>query len=309
MGLGVGSKLGPYEITGPLGAGGMGEVYRARDTRLSRDVALKVLREAFSCDAERMARFEREAKVLASLNHPNIASIYGFEESNGVRALIMELVEGPTLAERISRGALPVDEALSVAKQMAEGLEYAHERGIIHRDLKPGNVKVTADGQVKLLDFGLAKALEGESAEEELQNSPTLSMAATRAGVLLGTAAYMSPEQARGKRVDRRTDIWAFGCVLCELLTGKTVFAGETISDTLAAVIRGEPDWKLLPASVPRRIRALLGRCLEKNLKQRLQAIGEARIVLDEVIAGTSDEAAVAPGAATRPLWRRALPW
>jgi Tol biopolymer transport system component len=309
MGLGVGSKLGPYEITGPLGAGGMGEVYRARDARLSRDVALKVLREAFAADAERMARFEREAKVLASLNHPNIASIYGLEESNGVRALIMELVEGPTLAERITRGALPVEEALIIARQIAEGLEYAHERGIIHRDLKPGNVKVTADGHVKLLDFGLAKALEGETAEEDLQNSPTLSMAATRAGVLLGTAAYMSPEQARGKRVDRRTDIWAFGCVLCELLTGKTAFAGETISDTLAAVIRGEPDWKSLPASVPRRIRALLGRCLEKNLKQRLQAIGEARIVLDEAIAGTPEEAAPAPAGATQPLWRHALPW
>jgi Tol biopolymer transport system component len=309
MGLGVGSKLGPYEITGPLGAGGMGEVYRARDARLSRDVALKVLREAFAADAERMARFEREAKVLASLNHPNIASIYGLEESNGVRALIMELVEGPTLAERITRAALPVEEALIIARQIAEGLEYAHERGIIHRDLKPGNVKLTADGHVKLLDFGLAKALEGETAEEDLQNSPTLSMAATRAGVLLGTAAYMSPEQARGKRVDRRTDIWAFGCVLCELLTGKTAFAGETISDTLAAVIRGEPDWKSLPASVPRRIRALLGRCLEKNLKQRLQAIGEARIVLDEAIAGTPEEAAPAPAGATQPLWRHALPW
>src|SRR5260370_25773515 len=219
----------------------MGEVYRATDARLGRDVALKVLPEAFARDTERMARFEREAKVLASLNHPNIASIYGLEESNGVSALAMELVEGPTLAERIKQGPIPLDEALAMAKQVAEALEYAHERGIIHRDLKPSNVKLTPDSQVKVLDFGLAKALESETAEEELQNSPTLSAAATRTGVLLGTAAYMSPEQARGKRVDRRTDIWAFGCVLYEMLTGTPPFTGETISDTLAAVIRADP--------------------------------------------------------------------
>ncbi len=238
-----------YRIQAKIGAGGMGEVYRATDTRLNRDVAIKVLPEALARDPERMARFEREAKVLASLNHPNIASIYGLEESNGSRALVMELVEGPTLAERIKKGRLPLEEALPIAKQIAEGLEYAHERGIIHRDLKPSNVKLTPEGQIKILDFGLAKALEGEASEEELENSPTLSAVATRAGVLLGTAAYMSPEQARGKRVDRRADIWAFGCVLYEMLTGRDAFGGETTSDILACMIRAEPDWSSL---VPR---------------------------------------------------------
>jgi len=208
MPLSPGARLGPYEILDAIGAGGMGEVYRATDARLGRDVALKVVQEAFARDAERMVRFEREAKVLASLNHPNIASIYGLEESNGVRALVMELVEGPTLADRIKQRLIPLDEALPMAKQIADALEYAHEHGIIHRDLKPSNVKLTPDSQVKVLDFGLAKALEGETAEQELQNSPTLSAVATRTGVLLGTAAYMSPEQARGKRVDRRADIW-----------------------------------------------------------------------------------------------------
>ena len=265
-----------YRIQAKIGAGGMGEVYRATDTRLNRDVAIKVLPEALARDADRMARFEREAKVLASLNHPNIASIYGLEESNGSRALVMELVEGPTLAERIKQGPLPLDEAVPIAKQIAEGLEYAHERGIVHRDLKPSNVKVTPDGQVKVLDFGLAKALEGETNEEELQNSPTLSAATTRAGVLLGTAAYMSPEQARGKRVDRRADIWAFGCVLYEMLTGQGPFSGETTSDILACVIRAEPDWPAVPSSVPARIQELLRRCLQKDPKHRLQAIGDA---------------------------------
>ncbi len=265
MHLAPDTKLGPYEITAPLGAGGMGEVYRARDTRLGRDVALKVLPEVFARDAERMARFEREAKVLASLNHPNIASIYGLEESGSVRALVMELVEGPTLSDRIKSGAVPLDEALPIAKQMAEALEYAHERGIIHRDLKPSNVKVTREGAVKILDFGLAKALERDTSEEELQNSPTLTAAATRAGVLLGTAAYMSPEQARGKRVDRRADIWAFGCVLYEMLTGQRTFAGETTSDTLAAVIRAEPDWPFLPPDVRSKQRYLGVRHLARH--------------------------------------------
>jgi len=278
-----------YRIQAKIGAGGMGEVYRATDTRLQRDVAIKVLPEALARDTGRMARFEREAKVLASLNHPNIASIYGLEESNGTRALVMELVEGPTLAERIKKGPLGLDEALPIAKQIAEGLEYAHERGIIHRDLKPSNVKLTADGQVKVLDFGLAKALEGETSEEELQNSPTLSAAATRAGVLLGTAAYMSPEQARGKRVDRRVDIWAFGCLLYEMLTGRGAFSGETTSDILACVIRAEPDWSTVPASMPPRIRELLRRCLQKDPKQRLQAIGEARVTIEEVLVGAPD--------------------
>jgi serine/threonine-protein kinase len=299
-----------YRIQAKIGAGGMGEVYRATDTRLNRDVAIKVLPEALARDGDRMTRFEREAKVLASLNHPNIASIYGLEESNGARALVMELVEGLTLAERIKQGALPLDEALSMAKQIAEALEYAHERGIIHRDLKPSNVKLTPDGQVKVLDFGLAKALEGETSEEELQNSPTLSAAATRAGVLLGTAAYMSPEQARGKRVDRRADIWAFGCVLYEMLTGQDAFGGETTSDILACVIRAEPDWSAIPASVPPRIRELLRRCLQKDPKKRLQAIGDARITLEDVLSGTPQEAGP-PQAQTAavPVWQHALPW
>jgi len=299
-----------YRIQAKIGAGGMGEVYRATDTRLNRDVAIKVLPEALARDAERMARFEREAKVLASLNHPNIASIYGLEESNGVRALVMELVEGLTLAERIKQGPLPFDEALPVAKQIAEGLEYAHERGIIHRDLKPSNVKVTPDSQVKVLDFGLAKALEGESSEEELQNSPTVSAVATRVGVLLGTAAYMSPEQARGKRVDRRADIWAFGCVLYEMLTGRAAFIGETTSDILACVIRAEPDWSSLPSIVPWRVRELLRSCLQKEPKKRLQAIGDARIAIEEALSGTPQDVwGLKARNVPPPVWLRAVPW
>lgn len=311
MPLVSGTKLGVYEIVAPVGAGGMGEVYRARDTRLGRDVALKVLPKAFGCDVQSIARFEREAKVLASLSHPNIAVLYGFEESNGTRALAMELVDGPMLAERIKQGALTLGEALPIAKQIAEALEYAHERGIIHRDLKPSNVKLTADGQVKLLDFGLAKALEGETIEEDLQTSPTLSAAATRAGVMLGTAAYMAPEQARGKRVDRRADIWAFGCVLYEMLTGRGAFNGDTTSDILAGVIRAEPEWSAVPASVPLRLHELLRRCLQKDHKQRLQAIGEARIALEKAIAGAPEEIVSVAGALSEPLprWRRAVPW
>ncbi|HEV2349848.1 MAG TPA: serine/threonine-protein kinase, partial [Terriglobia bacterium] len=290
MALTSGTKLGPYEILSPLGAGGMGEVYRARDTKLNREVALKVLPAAMANDAERMARFEREAQVLASLNHPNIASIYGLEESGGVRALVMELVEGPTLAERLARGlvgpglapaltddatrppqgaALQLDEALGVAKQIAEALEFAHERGIIHRDLKPANIKITPEGTVKVLDFGLAKALAPEMSATNLANSPTISIAATQAGVILGTAAYMSPEQAKGKAVDRRTDIWAFGCVLYEMVTGKQTFEGETVSDVLAAVIMKDPEWSAVPTSTPASISRLLRRCLEKDSKRR----------------------------------------
>jgi WD40 repeat protein len=297
-----------YRIQAKIGAGGMGEVYRATDTRLSRDVAIKVLPEALARDAERMARFEREAKVLASLNHPNIASIYGIEESNGAHALVMELVEGLTLAERIKQGRLHLDEALPIARQIAEGLEYAHERGIIHRDLKPSNVKLTPDGQVKVLDFGLAKALEGESTEEEIQNSPTLSAAATREGVLLGTAAYMSPEQARGKRVDRRADIWAFGCVLYEMLTGLGPFSGETTSDILACVIRAEPDWSAVPGSVPLRIRELLRRCLQKHPKQRLRDIGEAQVAIEEVLSGSSTAEASLGVALKQQSWHQRIP-
>ncbi len=294
MSLTAGTKLGPYEILSPLGAGGMGEVSRARDTRLGREVALKVLPESLAGDAERMARFEREAQVLASLNHPNIASIYGLEDSSGIRALVMELVEGPTLGERIA-GARPADfssedETLSFARQIAEALEYAHERGIIHRDLKPANIKITPQGTVKVLDFGLAKALEtNASFATNLSDSPTMTAGATRAGVILGTAAYMSPEQARGKTVDRRTDIWAFGCVLYEMLTGMPPFRGETVTDTLSAVIREEPDPKALPANTPPKIRQILNRCLNKDPRQRLRDIGEARIAIEETLKGVSD--------------------
>ncbi len=302
MSLAAGTKLGPYEVVGAIGAGGMGEVYRARDTKLGREVALKVLPEALAADAERIGRFQREAKVLASLNHPNIASVYGFEDSGGMHALVMELVEGQTLAERIAGGvgaglkpaptsthAIPIEEALPIARQIAEGLEYAHERGIVHRDLKPANVKITPDGMVKLLDFGLAKALEGDGATgSDPASSPTLSRLATQAGIILGTAAYMSPEQAKGRPVDRRADIWAFGCVLFEMLSGKKPFDGETITDVLAAVVRAEPDWSLLPAATPGVVGNLLRRCLKKDAKQRLQAIGDARIALEEILSGTA---------------------
>ena len=290
MTLSLKDKLGPYEILSPLGAGGMGEVYRARDSNLGRDVALKVLPEAFARDAEHMARFKREAQVLASLNHPNIASVYGLEESDGVHALVMELVEGPTLAERIASGPMPIDEALVIARQIAEGLEYAHERGIVHRDLKPANVKVTPEGRVKVLDFGLAKALSPEQSAADISTSPTLSIGATRAGVILGTAAYMSPEQAKGKKVDRRADIWAFGCLLFEMVAGKQCFKAETLSEILAAVLMNEPDWSQLPESTPPRLRALLRRCLNKDPKQRLRDIGEARIAIEEILSGPEPE-------------------
>jgi eukaryotic-like serine/threonine-protein kinase len=330
MAMQSGTHLGSYEILTPLGAGGMGEVYRARDAKLGRDVALKVLPEAFARDSERMARFQREAKVLASLNHPNIAAIYGFEDSNGAHALVMELVEGPTLADRITQRPIPIDEALRIAKQICEALEYAHERGIVHRDLKPANIKVTNDDAVKVLDFGLAKAiepkgvspksmhvgdllhrmenlLEGDTEATELAHSPTLSEMATRPGILLGTAEYMSPEQAKAKPVDRRADIWAFGCVLYEMLTCKRAFAGESMSETLAAVIKEEPDWSELPTNTPIRVRVLLQRCLQKDPKQRLRDIGDARISLDEVLSGAPDPGGVAPVQATAPLWRRWL--
>ena len=309
MTIAAGTKIGAYEITGAIGAGGMGEVYRARDTKLGRDVALKVLPDAFARDVERMARFQREAKVLASLNHSNIAAIYGFEDSGNTHALVMELVEGPTLADRIKSGPIPIDEALRIAKQICEALEYAHERGIVHRDLKPANVKVTNDDAVKVLDFGLAKAIEGDASSMDIANSPTMSRLATMQGVLLGTAAYMSPEQARGKVVDRRADIWAFGCVLYEMLTGKMVFGGGAVTDTLAAVLRAEPDWSQLPAGTPTRVRVLLQRCLQKDAKQRLQAIGDARISLDEVLSGAPEPTPAGTAQAALPLWRRALPW
>ncbi len=284
----IGRTVGPYRVTAAIGAGGMGEVYRATDSRLSRDVAIKVLPAAFASDAERMARFDREARVLASLSHANIASIFGLEDVDGTRAIVMEMVEGETLAERIARGALPVDDALAIARQVADALEYAHERGVVHRDLKPANIKITGDGTVKVLDFGLAKALEDDpsSSSPDLTKSPTLTSAGTKAGVILGTAAYMSPEQAKGKTVDRRADIFSFGAVLYEMLTGAQAFTGETASETLASVLKDEPDWSALPAAVPPAVRDLLQRCLLKDPKQRLRDIGEARIAIERVVRG-----------------------
>jgi serine/threonine-protein kinase len=279
-------SIAHYRITSKLGAGGMGEVWRATDTKLNRDVAIKILPEVFAQDTERMARFTREAQVLASLNHPNIAAIYGLEESSGVRALVMELVEGPMLADRIAQGPIPLSEVLNTAKQITEGLEYAHEKGIVHRDMKPANVKITPEGTVKLLDFGLAKAVEEPAVAADPSISPTLTMQSTRAGVILGTAAYMAPEQARGAVVDRRADIWAFGCVLYQMLTGKRAFGGESVTDTLAEIIKVDPDWSRIPANTPKTIRVLIQRCLKKDPKQRLQAIGEARITIEEVLAG-----------------------
>ncbi len=287
-------SIAHYRIVSKLGEGGMGAVYRATDTRLNRDVAIKVLPEAFVSDAARVARFEREAQLLASINHPNIAAIYGIEDG----AIVMDLVEGADLA-----GPVPVNTAIAYARQIAAGLEAAHERGIIHRDLKPANVKVTPDGTVKLLDFGLAKATEQSSAPTagNPTMSPTLSLAMTQAGMILGTAAYMSPEQARGKPVDKRTDIWAFGVVLFELLTGGMLYGGETVSDSLAAIIKSDPDWTALPKETPPRVRRLLVRCLRKDPRQRLRDIGEARILLEEPA-----ETVPAPAAPARRSW---LPW
>ena len=296
MALTPGTRFGPYEIVAPIGKGGMGEVYRATDTNLKRSVATKVLPEAVAGDAERLARFQREAELLASLNHPNIAAIYGLERSEGTTALVMELVEGPTLADRIARGPIPVDEALLVAKQIAEALEAAHEQGIIHRDLKPANVKVRDDGTVKVLDFGLAKALEpvGVASSPEDTHSPTLtSPALSQVGVILGTAAYMSPELARGKPVDRRADVWAFGAVLYEMLTGQRAFAGEDMTDTLAAVVRAEPSWDALPAGLSPTLRMVLARCLQKDARQRFHHIADVRLALEGAF-----ETSAAPGGA-----------
>ena len=303
MPLAAGTRLGPYEILAPLGAGGMGEVYRAKDTKLGRDVAIKILPEAFAADPERLARFQREAQVLASLNHPHIAHIHGLEESGRVRGLVLELVEGETLAERIAQGPVPVDEALEIARQIADALEAAHEKGIVHRDLKPANVKHTPAGSVKVLDFGLAKALKPDSSSPEVTSSPTMTAQSTQAGIVIGTAAYMSPEQARGKAVDKRTDVWAFGAVLFEMLTGKKTFGGETVSDTLAAVLKTDPDWGALPPKHPR-VRRLLRRCLERDPKKRLHDIADARIEMEE----RPEEARepVAPSRSARP-WLVAL--
>jgi serine/threonine-protein kinase len=308
MSLSPGTKLGPYEILSALGAGGMGEVYRARDTKLNRDVAIKVLLPAVANDPDRLARFSREAQVLASLNHPNIAHIYGIEDA----AIVMELVEGEDLAQRIARGPIPLDEALPIARQIAEALEAAHDHGIIHRDLKPANIKVRPDGTVKVLDFGLAKAVDptaGSSATA--MNSPTLSIHATQTGIILGTAAYMSPEQARGKAVDKRTDIWALGCVLFEMLTGKRAFPGDDATDTIVAVVSKDPDWSALPAIVPPAIKRLLRRSLEKDPKRRLDSAGGARIEIDDALAAPSsmDSAVTQAALRERSFLPRALPW
>ena len=302
----AGSRLGAYELTAPIGAGGMGEVWRARDTRLARDVALKFLPEALAQDPDRLARFRREAQLLAALNHPNIAAIHGLEEADGQPFLVLELVEGEDLAQRLKRGALPVEEALAVAKQIAEAVEEAHERGIVHRDLKPANVKLTPDGKVKVLDFGLAKAWTGEptsgsSSSSNLSQSPTLAHSGTEAGLILGTAAYMSPEQARGKVVDKRSDVWAFGSLLYEMLTARRLFDGETVSDVLAAVLTRPPEWAALPAATPRSVRRLLERCLERDPKLRLRDIGEARIALSA--GAQADDAGAAATRVLRPRW------
>jgi serine/threonine-protein kinase len=293
----IGTTLAHYEILASIGRGGMGEVWKARDTKLGREVAIKALPQEFATDTERVARLEREAKLLATLNHPNIGGIYGLEHVDGTRFLVLELIEGETLADLASRGPLPVDDALKVSRQIAEALEAAHEKGVIHRDLKPANIKVTPDGTVKVLDFGLAKALAGDNSASNVTQSPTISLAATRQGVILGTAAYMAPEQARGRTVDRRADIWAFGCVLYELLAGQPAFKGEDVSEILAAALKEQPDW----SKVPLRTQRLLKRCLEKDPKQRLRDIADAWALLD------ADEPRVEPAAprapASRWLW------
>ena len=283
--LSAGHRIGSYEIVELLGAGAMGEVYRTRDTKLNREVALKVIPPSLAMNPDRLARFRREAQLLAALNHPNIAAIYGVEDAADHPALVLELIEGPTLAARIADGTLPLTEALRIARQIAEGLEAAHEQGIIHRDLKPSNIHVRTDGLVKILDFGLAKSLaaEGVMTPEEGGAPAPHEPTATREGIILGTAGYMSPEQARGQAVDKRGDIWAFGCVLFEMLAGRPAFGGETMTDVLAAVVTAEPEWSALPADLPPRVHTLLRRCLNKDSRNRLQAIGDARIELDEI--------------------------
>ena len=307
-----GTMIGVYRVESLLGVGGMGEVYRARDTKLQRDVAIKVLPAVLAGDPDRLARFKREAHVLASLNHPNIATVHGFEDSNGVHAIAMELVEGPTLADRIARGPMPFDEALPIARQIAEALEAAHEQGIVHRDLKPANIKVRDDGTVKVLDFGLAKIAEdvrpaGTSrAGGGHTQSPTITTPAmTAAGIILGTAAYMSPEQAKGKPADKRSDIWAFGCVLYEMLTGKRAFEGEHVSDVLAAVLRGDPDWAALPPDITAPLRVLLDGCLKKDRKQRIADISAASFLLARSDAIAAALPAVSAARRDRPSRRR----
>src|SRR5207244_7104248 len=278
----AGQRLAHYNITEKIGAGGMGEVYRARDTKLKRDVAIKILPNEFSRDRERMSRFQREAELLASLNHPNIAGIYDIQESNGLRYLVLELVEGETLADRIGRGPIPVEDALAIARNICKALAAAHEKGVVHRDLKPANIKVAPDGKVKLLDFGLAKSMENARSNATLSNSPTV-VSGTTAGVILGTAAYMSPEQARGKPTDKRTDMWAFGCVLYEMLTGRQLFSAETVTDTLAAIVTKEPDLNAIPAAVALQVRLLLTHCLQKDPDARFRDASDAVALLNSI--------------------------
>jgi hypothetical protein len=305
MTLPAGTRIGPYEILAPIGAGGMGEVYRARDTRLDRDVAIKILPALFATDPERLARFEREAKTLASLNHPNIAQIFGIERAPSGHALVMELVDGEDLSARISRGPVPIEDAIAIARQIADALEAAHERGIIHRDLKPANVKVRDDGTVKVLDFGLAKAFDPSAASDSaVVNSPTFtSPAMTQMGMILGTAAYMAPEQAKGRAVDKRADIWAFGVVLFEMLTGRRAFEGDDVSTILAAVLMRDPDWTALPAGTPSNLRNLLRRCLERDPRRRLRDIGEARLVLESPAAVEEAHTSGARGGGASRAW------
>ncbi len=295
MSLEPGTKLANYEILGLIGAGSMGEVYRAKDTKLGREVAIKVLLEELARDEERLARFEREARILAALNHPGIATLHGLEESAGTRYLVMELVEGETLRERFDRGPIPLDEAMALFEQIAEALDAAHEKNIVHRDLKPANAKITPEGHVKILDFGLAKDYEPRGTDIDLSDSPTLAKDDTREGTILGTPAYMSPEQARGKRVDKRTDIWAFGCCLFEALAGKSPFSRDTLSDTLSAVLRDEPEWDALPKTLPANIEPLLRHCLVKDPKHRLRDIGDALASLRGSFPGVRAEPARQP--------------
>jgi serine/threonine protein kinase len=301
-------KISHYEVVEKIGAGGMGEVFRARDTKLGRDVALKILPETFARDAERLGRFEREARLLASLNHPHIASIHGLEHADSTHFLVLELVDGEDLSKRIAYGAIPVEETVRIARQIAEALEAAHEQGVVHRDLKPGNVVADAEGNVKVLDFGLAKAFDTDASDvTEMSKSPTIMTGSTVQGVILGTAAYMSPEQARGKRVDKRSDIFAFGCVLFEMLTGKRCFTGETVSDTLASILARDPAWDEIPAQTPSALKRLLRRCLEKDPKQRLRDIGEARVAIDAIVTGKVDEES--SPVTLEPPPRRRTPW
>jgi serine/threonine protein kinase len=302
----IGKLLGNFEVLAKLGEGGMGEVYRARDKKLDREVALKVLPREMSGDPERIARFQREARTLATLQHPNVASVYGFEELPEARFLVMELIEGEELADRLSRGALSIEDTVEIARQITEGLEAAHEKGIVHRDLKPANIKIDRDGAVKILDFGLARAFTGDPAEEDLANSPTITAAMTQAGTILGTAAYMSPEQAKGKAVDKRADIWAFGAIIFEMLTGRRLFDAETISETLASVLLTNIDWDRLPAATPPSIKALMERCLQKDPKLRLRDVGEARIVLADPTASLALRVATTTPTPSR---RRTWPW